>query len=73
MTTFEVIEAQALELERSDRARLINRLIFSLDIDPEIEDAWATEVERRHSAIESGTSSWLDGPETLSKLKKEFS
>ncbi len=73
METFEVIEAQALELERSDRARLINRLIFSLDIDPEVEDAWATEVERRHSAVESGTSSWLAGAETLGKLKKEFS
>ena len=73
MPTLEVIEAQALELERSDRARLIDRLISSLDIDPEIEDAWAAEVERRHSAIESGASSWLPGPETFAKLKKEFS
>jgi len=49
MTTFEVIEAQALELERSDRARLINRLIFSLDIDPEVEDAWATKLKKEFS------------------------
>ena len=69
----EIVEAQALELEPSDRARLINRLISSLDIDPEVEDAWAAEVERRHAAIESGRSTWLSGPETLAKLKREFS
>jgi len=72
-TVLEVVEAQALELEPSDRARLINRLISSLDIDPEVEDAWAAEVERRHAEIESGRSSWLAGPETLAKLKREFS
>lgn len=69
----ELVEAQALELNPSDRARLISRLISSLDMDPEVEDAWAAEVERRHAAIESNESSWLPGPTTLSKLKREFS
>lgn len=72
-TVLEVVEAQALELEPSDRARLINRLISSLDIDPEVEDAWAAEVERRHADIESGNSSWLPGPDALAKLRREFS
>ena len=72
-TVLEVVEAQALQLEPSDRARLINRLISSLDIDPEVEDAWAAEVERRHADIESGNSSWLSGPDTLAKLRREFS
>ncbi len=72
-TSLELIEAQALELNPSDRARLITRLISSLDMDPEVEDAWAEEVERRHAAIERKESSWLAGPATLSRLKRDFS
>ncbi|MBI3775204.1 MAG: addiction module protein [Gammaproteobacteria bacterium] len=40
--------------------------------DPEIEEAWAAEVERRQAQIESGTVELLPGPETLAKLKSEF-
>jgi putative addiction module component (TIGR02574 family) len=70
--TLEILEAQALELAPSDRARLIERLIASLDADPEVEEAWALEVERRNAEIEDGTVSLLAGPETLAKLKTEF-
>ncbi len=48
------------------------RLNDSLDTDPEIEEAWAAEVERRQAEIESGVVSLLPGPETLAKLKGEF-
>ncbi len=70
--TVEALEAEALHLLPSERARLIERLIASLDADPEIEEAWAAEVERRQKEIESGTVSFLPGPETLSKLKAEL-
>ena len=50
-------------------ARLVERLIATLDADPEVEEAWAAEVERRHAEIESGAVSLLPGPETLAKLK----
>jgi putative addiction module component (TIGR02574 family) len=53
-STIETIEAEALELPPSDRARLVERLIASLDADPDVEDAWAAEVERRHQEVESG-------------------
>ena len=68
----EELEAEALRLSSGERARLVERLIASLDIDPEIEEAWAAEVERRHAEIESGAVSLLPGPETLIKLKAEF-
>ena len=68
----EELEAEALRLSSGERARLVERLIASLDIDPEIEEAWAAEVERRHAEIESGAVSLLPGPETLTKLKAEF-
>ncbi len=72
MSAVETLEAQALQLSPSDRARLIERLISSLDTDPEVEEAWAAEVERRNAEIVNGTVSLLPGPETLAKLKAEF-
>ena len=72
MSTVETLEAEALQLSAAERARLVERLIASLDADPEIEEAWAAEVERRHAEIESGTVEPLPGLETLSKLKSEF-
>jgi len=68
----EILEAEALQLAPAERARLIERLITSLDIDPAVEEAWAEEVERRNAEVESGAVSLLPGPETLAKLKAEF-
>lgn len=70
--TVETLEAAALQLTPADRARLVDRLIATLDTDPEVEEAWAAECERRQSQIDSGTVSLLPGSETLAKLKTEF-
>ncbi len=72
METVETLEAAALHLSPGERARLVERLIATLDADPEVEEAWAAEVERRQAEIESGAASLLPGPETLAKLKAEF-
>ena len=71
-SSIEIIEAEALRLSATERARLIERLIASLDVDPGIEEAWAAEVERRNSEIESGKVSLVPGPETIAKLKALF-
>lgn len=68
----ETLEAAALQLTPADRARLVDRLIATLDADPEVEEAWAAEVERRQAEIENGTVSLLPGPEVFAKLKAEF-
>ena len=70
--TVEALEAEALQLSTADRGRLVERLIASLDIDPDIEEAWAVEVERRNAEIESGSAVLVPGPEALAKLKTEF-
>lgn len=57
---------------RRQSARLVERLIASLDVDLEVEEAWAAEVERRNAEVESGAVSLLSGPEALAKLKAEF-
>lgn len=71
-STLEALEAEALQLSAAERAQLVERLIASLDVDPEIEEAWAAEVERRNAEIESGAFSLVSGPEALAKLKAEF-
>jgi len=71
-STVETLEAEALQLSAAERARLVERLIASLDIDPEVEEAWASEVERRNAEIESGAISLIPGLEALAKLKTEF-
>jgi putative addiction module component (TIGR02574 family) len=70
--TVETLEAAALQLTPADRARLVNRLIATLDADPEVEEPWAAEVERRQSEIQNGTISLLPGPESVAKLRAEF-
>ena len=70
--TIEVLEAEALRLSAADRARLVERLITSLDTDPEVEEAWSAEAERRNAESESGAVALLPGPETLARLKAEF-
>jgi len=68
----EALEAEALNLSITDRARLVEKLIVSLDSEPDVEAAWAAEVERRHAEMESGTVSLIPGPEALARLKAEF-
>jgi putative addiction module component (TIGR02574 family) len=70
--TVEALEAAALHLPTGDRARLIEKLITSLDADPKVEEAWAAEVERRQAEIDRGMVSFLPGAEALAKLKAEF-
>ena len=53
-STLEVLHAEALKLSVSDRARLIDRLIASLDADQERDEAWAAEVALRLAAINVG-------------------
>lgn len=62
--TVETLEAAALHLTPGERARLIEILITSLDVDPEFDDAWAAEVETRQAQIESGAVELIRGPET---------
>ena len=71
-STVEALEAEALQLSAAERARLVERLIATLDTDPEVEEAWAAEVERRNAEIESGAVSLIPGSEALASLKAEF-
>lgn len=71
-SSVETLLAEALQLPPSQCAHLVERLIASLDVDSEVEEAWALEVERRLIKIESDAATLLPGAETLAKLKTEF-
>jgi putative addiction module component (TIGR02574 family) len=71
-STLEALEIEALQLPAAERARLVERLIASLDVDPAAEEAWAAEVERRNAEIESGAVAPISGPEALAELKSRF-
>jgi putative addiction module component (TIGR02574 family) len=50
---FDEVEAEALSLPVAERARLVSRLVASLDqgADEEVELAWIEEAERRYQEV----------------------
>jgi putative addiction module component (TIGR02574 family) len=57
--TRDQLEAAVLQLPASERARLAERLIASLDEDAELELEWRTEAERRDDEITSGQTAGI--------------
>ena len=67
----ETLAAEVLELEPADRSRLLDRVIASLDADPEIEAAWLEEAARRDVEADQGSQTLRDGPEVLQRLRRQ--
>ena len=65
----DVLEAEVLGLSAAQRSHLLDRLISSLDADPEIQRAWATEAERRDADIDAGKVALVSGPAVLARLR----
>jgi putative addiction module component (TIGR02574 family) len=72
----EVVEAiaqAALKLPAAERAVLIDQLLRSLDRpDPEIDRAWAGEVEARIDAIDRGEMALFDADAVLTELRSKL-
>ena len=68
-TTLEILEAEALKLPPSERSHLLERLIASLDSNPEVEEAWEREADRREAALDSGSVTEVSGPEAVARLR----
>ncbi len=71
-TDFAVIEAQALKLAPADRARLLDRLILSLDQDIARDHAWDALAAQRDAEIERGEVSEVDGPSAVAALRAKY-
>jgi putative addiction module component (TIGR02574 family) len=67
------IEAQALRLPPSQRARLAQHLIASLDEADEAEQAWADEAARRSDALASGEATAVPAADVLAEARRAVS
>ena len=65
----DVLEAEILGLSVLQRSHLLDRLITSLDADQEIQQAWASEAERRDADIDAGKVELVCGHAVLARLR----
>ena len=68
-THLEVLKAEALKLAPTDRSHLLARLIASLDLDPDVEEAWTLEAEQREAELQSGAAVAVPGHEAIARLR----
>ena len=63
---------EALGLSPDDRAKLAAELLESLDeAEPDVERAWAAEIEARVAAVRAGELESTDWREVLDRVEKE--
>ena len=72
-TTLEILEAEVLQLAAADRSHLLERLIASLDPDPEVEGAWEQEADRRETQLAAGAATIVPGHEAITRLRARLS
>lgn len=71
-TSVEALEAEVLRLSPPDRARLLTRLIASLDADAEIEAAWDAIAETREAELDSGSVQSVSFEDAVARLEARF-
>lgn len=65
----EQLEAEALQLPASERARLAERLIASLDQEADHEQVWAAEVQRRLADLQAGRVQTIPAADVISAAR----
>ena len=70
--TLEMLEAEALKLSPSDRSRLAERLVASLDEDAETEAAWDAVADSREAAVGAGSAGALPFQDVMARLEARF-
>lgn len=68
-TQLEIVEAQAMQLTPAERNHLLERLIVSLDTDPDVEAAWEQLADQREAELASGLAQALPGEEVMARLR----
>ena len=68
----EALEAELLRLPSVERARLLDRVVASLDADTARDEAWDRLAAERDTEIESGASTPVNGKEAIAKLRAEL-
>ena len=68
----ETLQTEVLRLSPADRARLLDRLIESLDGERTLDELWDQEAAQRDAEIEDGSSIPVDGKEVVARLRAEI-
>jgi putative addiction module component (TIGR02574 family) len=71
-TSLEAIQAEVLRLSPSDRSRLLERLIVSLDADAEVEAEWDVVADAREAEVTSGLVTAVPLEEAMARLEARF-
>ena len=67
----EALEAQVLQLSKTDRVRLLDRVVASLDVDAAREAAWDALAARRDAEAERDSSLLIPLDDVLAQLRAE--
>jgi hypothetical protein len=70
--TLETLQAEVMRLPPADRARLLDRLIASLDVDVGAEAAWDAVAEEREQELAVGSVATVPLETVISKLEARF-
>lgn len=72
-TALETLQAEVLRLPPADRAKLLDRLIASLDVDAAAEAAWDALADQREQELSSGAASAVPLDVAIARLEARFS
>jgi hypothetical protein len=71
-SNLEVLQAEVLRLSPADRARLLDRLVASLDVDASVEAAWDAVADRREQEFGSGAVQSVPVEVAIARLEARF-
>jgi Putative addiction module component len=68
----ELLAQQVLQLPPSERARLLNQVIGSLDADRERDARWTELAAKRDAEADADPSLLVSGPEALARIRSSL-
>lgn len=68
----EVLAQQVLRLPASDRSRLLDQVIGSLDADRERDARWIALAVKRDAGADADPSVLVTGPETVARIRSSL-
>jgi putative addiction module component (TIGR02574 family) len=71
-TTLETLQAEVLRLSPTDKARLLDRLVASLDGDAEAEAAWDALADQREEELDAGKAQSVPLDVVVARLEARF-
>ena len=71
-TNLESLQAEVLRLRPADRAKLLDRLIASLDVDASVEAAWDQLAGQRETSLATGTAAEVPFEAAIARLEARF-